>query len=214
MKINTVFILTSLQQFLKSDFDFFYKSRREEVRKNYNIPLNDKLWFNGFDYKTIIFINDDGCLEKAEIPIQRMVWIKGLAERVHIYLYPSFTIKRCPFPTSTLEYIWENCVIPNIEPFNIIKDPGNLLDSSIPLEYYSKKIFNLIGSPNYIAQWNNLYYKTFQSLPYITDKEFLEPNVLPSKYTYHLIHLFVKRINLNISEYEYISFANFQIPLK
>ena len=136
---------------------------------------------------------------KTEIPIQRMVWIKGLDERVHIYLYPSFVIKRCPFPTSTLEYIWENCIIPKIEPFDRIKDPNNLLDSSLPLEYYTKKIFNLIGSPNYIAQWNNLYYKTLQSLPYITDREFLKPNVLPPKYAYHLIQLFVKGINFSIS---------------
>jgi hypothetical protein len=215
--INTINILSSIKQFLKTDFKYFnnfYKSRREEVRKYFNIPLNDKLWFNGFDYKPIIFINDYRCLEKTEIPIQRMVWIKGLDERVHIYLYPSFVIKRCPFPTSTLEYIWENCIIPKIEPFDRIKDPNNLLDSSLPLEYYTKKIFNLIGSPNYIAQWNNLYYKTLQSLPYITDREFLKPNVLPPKYAYHLIQLFVKGINFSISEYEYISFANYQIPLK
>ena len=210
-------ILTFIQQFLKTDFEYFkyfYKSRREEVRKYYNIPLNDKLWFNGFDYKTIIFINDDGCLEKAVIPIQRMVWIKGPNERIHIYLYPSFVIKRCPFPTPTLEYIWESCVIPKIEPFDLIKDSNNLLDSSIPLEYYSKKIFNLIGSSGYMTRWSNLYYTTFHSLPHITEKEFLEPDVMPSRYAYHLIQLFVKGISLSIPEYEYISFANFQIPLK
>lgn len=184
------------------------------MREHYKIPLNDKLWFNGFDYKPITFINDNRCLEKVEIPIQRMVWIKGLAERVHIYLYPSFVIKRCPFPTSTLEYVWENCIIPKIEPFDVIKDPDNLLDSSIPLEYYSKKIFNLIGRSSYIAQWNNLYYRTFHSLPHITEKEFLKPDVLPAKYVYHLIQLFTKGISLNISKYEYLSFANFQISLK
>jgi hypothetical protein len=184
------------------------------VRNHYNIPLNDKLWFNGFDYKKIIYINDDLCLEKAEIPIQRMVWIKGSAERVHIYLYPSFTIKRCPFATSTLEYIWENCIIPKIEPFDVIKDPDNLLESSLPLEYYAKKIFNRIGSSNYIIQWNHLYNKTFQSLLNITEKGFLEPNVHPSKYAYYLIQMFVKGIGLKVSEFEYLSFANFQISLK
>jgi hypothetical protein len=210
-------ILTFLLQFLKTDFEYFnifFKSRREEVRKHFNIPLNNKLWFNGFDYKTIIYINDDGCLDKAEIPIQRMLWIKGLTERVHIYLYPSFTIKRCPFPTSTLEYIWENCIIPKLDPFDVIKDPDNLLDSSIPLEYYSKKIFKIIGSPSYMAQWNNLHYKTFHCVPQITKKEFLEPTVLPSTYIYHLIQLFVHGVGFSISKYEYLSFANFQIPLK
>ena len=59
-------ILSFLQQFLNTDFKFFYKSRREEVRKHFNIPLSDKLWFNGFDYKSIIFINDYRCLEKTE----------------------------------------------------------------------------------------------------------------------------------------------------
>ncbi|MHB9141584.1 MAG: hypothetical protein ACYC25_06910 [Paludibacter sp.] len=210
----TIIILTFIQQFLKTDFNLFYKSRRDEVRKYYNIPSTDKLWFNGFDYKPIIFINDDGCLEKIEIPIQRMVWIKGLVECVHICLYPSFIIKRCPFPTSTLEYIWENCVIPGIEPFDLIKDPNSLLDSSIPLEYYTKKIFILLGTPKYMTKWNYLYYKTFHTLPLITEKELLEPNVLPSKYAYLLIRLFVKGIKMNISEHEYLSFANFQIPLK
>jgi len=210
-------ILTFLQQFLKTDFEYFnifYKSRREEVRKHYKIPLTDKLWFNGFDYKTIIFINDNGCLEKTEIPIQRMVWIKGSVELVHIYLYPSFIIKRCPFPTSTLEYIWENCIIPRIEPFELIKDPNNLLDSSIPLEYYTNKMFNLIGSPSYIAKWSYLYFKTLYSQPQITEKEFLEPNVLPSKYVYHLIQLFAKGVLFDVSQYQYLSFANFQIPFK
>lgn len=214
---NYIKILSFIQQFLETDFKYlnnFYKTKRNEVRKHYNIPLNDKLWFNGFDYKTIIFINNDNCLEATKIPIQRMVWIKSPAERIHIYLHPSFVIKHCPFPTSTIEYIWQNCIIPGLEPFDIIKDPNNLLDSSIPLEYYSKKIFNLIGSSSYLARWSNLYYRTFNSLPNIIEKEFLEPDISPSKYIYHLIKLFVKGIGLGLFEYEYISFANFQIPFK
>ena len=211
---TTMIILSFLQQFLKTDLNYFYKSRRDEVRKHYNIPITDKLWFNGFDYKPVIYLNDYGCLEKNEIPIQRMVWIKGLAERVHIYLYPSFIIKRCPFPTSTLEYIWENCRAPVTEPFDLIKDPDNLLDSSLPLEYYTRKIFNHIGDPGYLIKWNNLYSKTFNSLSLITEKELLEPNVLPSKYACFLIKLFAKGIHLNITEHDYLSFANFQIPFK
>lgn len=210
----TMIILSFLQQFLKTDFNFFYKSRRDEVRKHYNIPLTDKLWFNGFDYKPVIFLNDDGCLEKTEIPIQRMVWIKGLGERIHVYLYPSFIIKRRPFPTSTIEYVWENCMIPGIEPFDLIKDPDNLLDSSLPFEHHTKKIFKRIGDPGYLTAWNHLYYKTFHSLPLTTEKELSDPHVSPSKYAYLLIQLFVKGIQFNISEHEYLSFANFQIPFK
>jgi len=211
---NTIIILTFLQQFLKTNFDFFYKSRRDEVRKHYNIPLTDKLWFNGFDYKPIIYINNNRYLEKAEVPIQRMVWINDSDEHVHIYLYPSFIIKHCPFPTSTLEYFWENCIIPGIEPFDLIKDPDNLLDSSFTLEYYSNKIFNFLGTSKYMTKWNRLYNKTFHSLSPVSEKELLEPNVAPSKYAYRLIQLFVEGIHLNVSGHEYLSFANFQIPFK
>ncbi len=207
-------ILTFLQQFLNRDLNFFYKSRREEVRAHYNIPLTDKLWFNGFDYKSIIYINNDECLHETEIPIQRMVWIRSSGERVHIYLRPSFIIKRCPFPTSVLEYVWEECIIPETEPFDLIEDPDNLLDSSLILEHYARKIFERIGDPGYLAGWNHLWNKTFHSLVPITEKELLEPNVLPAKYAYQLIKLFIKGIKLDILKHEYLSFANFQIPLK
>jgi hypothetical protein len=212
-KNNTIIILTYIQQFLKTDFNIIYKSKRDEVRKYYNIPSTNKLWFNGFDYKPIIFLNDNGCLEKVKIPIQRMVWIKGLDKHVHIYLYPSFIIKRCPFPTSTLEYIWEKCIIPVIEPFDLIKDPDNLIESSLPLEYHTRKIFKCIGEPGYLTAWNHLYCKTFSSLS-LAEKELPEPNVLPSQYAYLLIQQFVKGIHMNISKHEYLSFANFQIPFK
>lgn len=207
-------ILTFLQQFLNTDLDFFYKSRKKEVRAYYNIPLTDKLWFNGFDYKPIIFINDDGCIDGSEIPIQRMIWLKSSGKRVHIYLRPSFIIKRCPFPTSVLEYVWKACIIPGTEPFDLIEDPNDLLDSSLILEHYTRKIFARIGDPAYLAAWNHLWNKTFHSLVPITEKELLEPDVLPSKYAYHLIKLFTKGIKLNVFEHEYLSFANFQIPLK
>jgi len=207
-------ILTFLQQFLNIDFNIFYKSKREEVRKYYNIPSNDKLWFNGFDYKPIIFINNDGCLEEIEIPIQRMVWIKNLAERVHIYLRPSFVIKRCPFPASVLEYVWNECIIPNKEPFDVIDDPDNLFDSSLTLEYHTRNIFERIGAPGYLAAWNHLWNKTFYSLSSINEKDLLDPNASSSKYAYQLIKMFTKSLKLNVVKYGYLSFANFQIPLK
>ncbi len=207
-------ILTFLQQFLNIDLNFFYKSRREEVRAHYNIPLTDKLWFNGFDYKPIIFIDDDGCLDETKIPIQRMVWIKSSGKRVHIYLRPSFIIKRCPFATSALEYVWEACIIPEIEPFDLIEDPDNLLDSSLTLEHHARKMFAQIGDPGYLTAWNHLWNKTFHSLVPINEEDLLKPNVLPSKYAYQIIKLFTKGIKLNVLEHEYLSFANFQIPLK
>ncbi len=207
-------ILSFLLQFLKTEKNIFYKARREDVRKHYNIPLTDKLWFNGFDYKPIFFINKLRCLESTVIPIQRMIWRKASLERVHIYLRPSFVIKRCPFATSVLEYVWEHCVKPETEPFESIDDPNNLLDSSIPLEHYTNGIFNLLGSQNYMIKWNRLYAKIFYSLPLKVEKMLVEPNRTLSEQAYLLVQFFAKDIRLNIPKYEYLAFANFQIPLK
>ena len=207
-------ILSFLQQFLKADLKIFYKSRREEARRHYNIPLTDKLWFNGFDHKSIIFINNMRRLEYFSIPIQRMVWINNAKERTHIYLRPSFAIKRCPFPAPTLEYVWEQCIRCETDPFETIEDPNNLLDSSIPLEFYTNKIFSLIGSSRYMGEWNRLYSKIFYSLPIKVERMLVEPHVPFPERTLRLIKFFVKDVRFNIPKYEHLSFANFQIPLK
>jgi len=142
-----------------------------------------------------------------------MVWIKGSVVHSHIYLYPSFILKYCPFSLETLEYVWNNCISPCIEPFEIIDDPKELLESSIPLEYHTKKVFNIIKSPAYSSSWNKLYYNTFQTLP---DDE-LPTDILlniSSEYMYGFIKLFADKMNFSLSKYDYLSFANFQIAFK
>jgi|SRR6056297_813240 len=205
---NTINILTDFQQFLKTEIKYFFKTKKDYVRKYYNIPANDKLWFNGFDYKPIIFINNNKCLNKINVPIQRMIWKKKKLTHKHIYLYPSFVMKYCPFSLETIEYIWNNCTLTSTEPFDIIDDPKNLLETSILLEHHTKKVFNIINTSDYSGAWNNLYYNTFQALPVRL------PNISFSNYMYKFIKLFADKINLKLSKYNYLSFANFQIAFK
>jgi hypothetical protein len=209
----TMYILSFLQQFLKTNLNYFYKSKRGDVRNHYNIPATDILWFNGFDYKTIIFINNDLCFESCEIPIQRMIWIKSSGERTHIYLRPSFVIKHCPFPICTLEYIWNVCITCETDPFDMVQDPERLLDSSMSLEYYTRKVFKIIGYSEYMFKWKRLHDKVFYSLSPEAEKTLIEPGLLPAIRTYGLIQLLAERLHLKVPQYGYLSFANFQIPL-
>ena len=209
----TIYILSFLQQFLNTNFNNLYKYQRNNVRKHYNIPATETLWFNGFDYKTIIFINNNRCFEVYRVPIQRMIWSKSSGERVHIYLRPSFVIKHCPFSLCTLEFI-RNAGIPcETELFEMIKDPENLLDSSFSLEYYIKKISKILGSSEYMIKWNNLHYKTFYTLSPEAEKVLLSPDLSPPMRTYHLIRLCAEGVGLKVLQHEHLSFANFQFPL-
>lgn len=171
------------------------------------------MWFNGFDYKTVIYINGNYSLEECLIPIQRMVWMKGSKKHKHIYLRPSCVLKHCPFPMSTIEFIWEKSVSIGIEPFDLINDPDCLLESSLPLEYYSRKIFSCIGNANYQAKWNKLFYRMFYTLPIVKAPLYSRPDVSLSGYTCHLIELFAGNVNLILQKHEILAFANFQIPL-
>lgn len=210
-------ILTHLQQFLNKNLDSFYKSQRESlrdnVRKHYNIPETDTLWFNGFYYKPIIYINARLCFDVYVVPIQRMIWIKeGYGERVHIYLRPSFVLMHCPFSICTLEFIWNAGIPDELELFEVVEDPEELLYALDG--YYKKfteKIDKTLGTSEYMINWSNLYYSTFHSLA--PEAIFLDPDLSPSMRTYQLIRLYTERLNMKVSKHEYLSFANFQFPL-
>jgi len=207
-------ILTHLKEFLNTDINVFYKSKLKDVRKYYGIGKNEKLWFNGFDKKEIKYINDDLVLTPYTVPIQRMVWVKKCGTRVHIYLWPSFVIKYCPFPTCTIEYILETSIESGTDPFDYFDDPCCLLESSLPIERHARRIFNILGTSKFMITWSRLHQKILSRLPPVTGGAPAGKGLASAKTTWLIIKSLAEGIGLKSPKYGYLSFANFQIPLK
>lgn len=206
------YILSLLLTFLNTPREDFYRGVKEYVRKCFNIPDGQTLYLNGYYPKPIIYINADNCLETTEIPIRRLLWIKGDNERVHIYVSPSFILKYCPFPLDDIERVHVEFLSWGIEPFNVLKDPLGLLDSSIPYETWAARLASILKKNDFQAQWSKLYYDTFYALPDVkSSPDFLSQCL-------DMVRTFLKKLNTRkstgLQEYNLLSYGNFQLPFR
>ena len=208
-------ILTHIDEFLNTDINKFYKPRKDDVRKHYNIPSDDKLNFNGFNTKPVIFINESHDLNRAEIKIQRMIWYEKSGSKTHIYLRPSFTIAHCPYSTCTMEYIWKECLRISKDPFlSKLNDPDFLLVSSLSLEHHIEKLFAGLEKPEYVIKWNHLFHTVQYSMPsYVTDALTKSEEKFANRFLF-MVESFAYNIRHRLPRYGHLSFANFLVSFK
>ena len=202
-------ILTSITDFLNTCREKIYEGTREKVREQLDIPEEETLYYNGYRNKSMIFINADNCLELIDIPVRRLLWIKEYGEKEHIYVYPSFILKYCPFPMNDVERVYVEFLSENIEPFNVLNDPDELLDTSLPYEIWAKRIGSILNENDFPAKWSQLFYDTFYSLHEVqTNKGFFIQCL-------DMIKAFVDKLSIkHYREHHLLSFANFQLPFQ
>jgi hypothetical protein len=206
------YILTPFSKFLNTDKEIIFEGIRESLQKELGVTSEQSLYQNGYRYKPIKYIDSENCLKIIEVPIKRLLWIIGNNKREHIYVYPSFILKFCPFPINDLERVHTEFLSQNIEPFNVLEDNSGLLDSSIPYESWTKRLESLLRVKDFQAQWSKLYYESFFSLLNVsTNMDFLSQCL-------DMVRLFLEKLNkkasLKIEKYRLLSYANFQLPFR
>src|SRR5690554_3621658 len=162
-----MYIITPIADFLKTCREKIYQGVKEKVRKHYNIPDGQTLYYNGYWDKPMIYIDQYKRLETIDIPIRRLLLIKESGEKVHIYVKPFFVLKYAPFPLNDLERIYVECISHDIEPFEIIDDPKQLLESSLPYETWINRLDSNLQENKFQARWARLFYNTFHTLPQV-----------------------------------------------
>lgn len=202
-------ILSSIEVFLNTCREKIYEGSKDKVRKEFDIPENQALYYNGYWYKSTIYIDKNNSLKKVKIPIRRLLWIMQYGERKHIYVYPSFVIKYCPFPLNDLEKVYVEFLSRDIEPFKTLKDPECLLDSSIPYENWTNNLGHLLKEKDFQANWARLFCETFHTSPSVDkDSDFLSQCL-------GLISDFIKKLFKGSTlKYNLLSYANFQMPFR
>lgn len=215
MKRNhkSIFILSFFKEFLNTSKETFYKNAKIIVRETLSLDDNITVYSNGYYYKPIIYINESLALENITIPIKRLLVIYGNNKRDTIYMYPSFVVKYCPFPLNDIQWVFDQCISKGVEPFDKLKDPDKILESSIPYENWIQRLNKTLENNHFQEKFAKYFYDTFYTLINIkTSKAFFE-NCLS------MIKEFVEKLNLNIVEQNIInsnllSYANYQLPFR
>lgn len=199
-------ILSSIYEFLNTKKEILYKDSKEIVRKSLGLINGETLYFNGYRYKPIIYIDENLSLKNTEIPIRRLLLILGNNQRKTIYLYPSFVIKYCPFPLRDIERVYVEFILKDIEPFDKLNDPDGLLESSLPYKVWVTRLKKILTVNKFQHNFSKLFYETFYTLVSIEkDNDFFSQCL-------SMIRQFVNALNLR--KLDLLSFANFQLPFR
>jgi hypothetical protein len=171
------------------------------------------VYSNGYYYKPIIYINENLTLETTTIPIKRLLVLYGNNKRETIYIYPSFTAKYCPYPLNDIQWVFDHCISKGIEPFDKLKDPDNILESSIPYENWVIRLDKTLENNHFQERFAKYFYDTFYTLINIKISNNSFENCLS------IIKEFVKKLNLstveqNVINSNLLSYANYQLPFR